>query len=187
MIIGKYIPENARQIRYIHPQYERDEDDNEYIWNEDEMTDVCDLIYTVNKHKTPIYFRRRHSNYAREDTRRWNQFINNHNARSKVNEFSDYLYVRVKKVGRRVLIVYDKDYWDKIIQSGKKIRSGLNITFNPRTTSHMLHRRNAAEHDRLRADMDRMINEAVDRVAEERNYEWYTTEEDRYEEDYEER
>mgnify|MGYP003145371308 CR=1 FL=1 len=48
MIIGKYIPENARQIRYIHPQYERDEDDNEYIWNEDEMTDVCDLIYTVN-------------------------------------------------------------------------------------------------------------------------------------------
>ena len=181
MIIGKYIPENARQIRYIHPQYERDEDDNEYIWNEDEMTDVCDLIYTVNKHKTPIYFRRRHSNYAREDTRRWNKFINNHNAREKHNQSIDYLYVRVKKVGRRVLIVYDKDYWDKIIKSGKKIKSDLNITYNPLTTSHMLHRRNAAEHDRLRADMDRMINEAVDRVIE-GSEEWHE-----YEEDYEER
>ena len=186
MIIGKYIPENARQIRYIHPQYDQDDEGNEYIYNEDEMTDVCNLIYRVNSSKIPIYFRRRHSNYAREDTRRWNRFINDYNGRAKHSDNPEYLYVRVKKVGRRVLIVYDKDYWDKIIKSGKKIKSDLNITYNPMSTAAIRQRRNAAEHDRLREEMDRMINQAVDTIAD-RDYEWYTTDEDRHEEEYEER
>ncbi len=49
MIIGKCIPDNAIQVRYVHPQYEQDEDGNEYIWNEEEMTDVADLILNVNR------------------------------------------------------------------------------------------------------------------------------------------
>ena len=126
MIVGKYIPENARQVRYIHPQYEQDEDGNEYIWNEEEMTDVNDLINTVNKTKIPIYFRRRHSNYARDDTRRWNQHINSMNIMNKTNG-DDFINVRMRKVGRRVLVDYDKEYWDKIISSGKKIKRGMDI------------------------------------------------------------
>ena len=80
MIIGKYIPENARQVRYIHPQYERDENDDEYIWNEDEMTDVEGIIQTVSNDRIPVYYRRRLSDYAREDTRKWNRYINQNNS-----------------------------------------------------------------------------------------------------------
>jgi len=134
MIIGKYIPDNAIQVRYVHPQYEQDEDGNEYIWNEEEMTDVADLIREVNRNQIPLYYRRRVSDYAREDTRKWNRYINDNNRHYK----DSLLYVRVKKVGRRVLVVYDKAYWDKIFASGKKITSNMgavnrvNIRHRPR-------------------------------------------------------
>jgi len=134
MIIGKYIPDNAIQVRYVHPQYEQDEDGNEYVWNEEEMTDVEALIREVNRNQIPLYYRRRVSDYAREDTRRWNRYINDNNRHYK----DSLLYVRVKKVGRRVLVVYDKAYWDKILASGKKITSNMgavnrnNIRHRPR-------------------------------------------------------
>tara|TARA_R100001510_G_C7503250_1_gene106028 strand:+ start:73 stop:564 length:492 start_codon:yes stop_codon:yes gene_type:complete len=130
MIIGKYIPDNAIQVRYVHPRYDQDDDGNEYIWNEDEMTDVLDLINEVNRTRVPMYYRRRLSEYARDDARQWNRYINNNNRHYKDDR---PLYVRMKKVGRRVLIEYDKAYWDKIFSSGKKITRDMSIVGQIRT------------------------------------------------------
>ena len=98
MIIGKYIPENARQVRYVHPQYERDENDDEYIWNEDEMTDVEHIIQTVSNDRIPVYYRRRLSDYAREDTRRWNKYINNMN-----NKRISFFFISCNLIPNKIL------------------------------------------------------------------------------------
>ena len=165
MIIGKYIPDNAIQVRYVHPQYEQDEDGNEYIWNEEEMTDVADLIREVNRNQIPLYYRRRVSDYAREDTRKWNRYINDNNRHYK----DSLLYVRVKKVGRRVLVVYDKAYWDKIFASGKKITSNMGAV-----------NRNIIRHrPRHVVDVQESIEDFVRSLDENTHVEW--------EEDHEER
>jgi hypothetical protein len=178
MIIGKYIPENARQVRYIHPQYERDENDDEYIWNEDEMTDVEGIIQTVSNDRIPVYYRRRLSDYAREDTRKWNRYINQNNSHQKRiaeddDDFGgDYLYVRVKKVGRRVLFVYDKQYWDKVLKS-TTIKASMNITgriIKTKSDRERETRRSQRQHDIIRESMDHMIENALDREELERNW-----------------
>ena len=195
MIIGKYIPENARQVRYIHPQYERDENDDEYIWNEDEMTDVEGIIQTVSNDRIPVYYRRRLSDYAREDTRKWNRYINQNNSHQKRiaedgDDFGgDYLYVRVKKVGRRVLFVYDKQYWDKVLKS-TTIKAGTNITgriIKTKSDRERETRRSQHEHYIIRESMDHMIDQAVarERLSQyipERDWEWYSEREEDYEE-----
>ncbi len=165
MIIGKYIPDNAIQVRYVHPQYEQDEDGNEYIWNEEEMTDVADLIREVNRNQIPLYYRRRVSDYAREDTRKWNRYINDNNRHYK----DSLLYVRVKKVGRRVLVVYDKAYWDKIFASGKKITSNMGA----------VNRVNIRHRPRHVVDVQESIEDFVRSLDENTHVEW--------EEDHEER
>lgn len=169
MIIGKFIPDNAIQVRYVHPQYEQDEDGNEYIWNEDEMTDVADLILNVNRTGIPVYYRRRVSDYAREDTRRWNKYINSINNTRK-DDGEDLFNVRIKKVGRRVLIDYDKEYWDKILSSGKKINTNLGIVGRIRS------RQRPINYSR---EIENMINDRIEEVWSEFN--------DTHEEDYEER
>ena len=195
MIIGKYIPENARQVRYIHPQYERDENDDEYIWNEDEMTDVEHIIQTVSNDRVPVYYRRRLSDYAKEDTRKWNRYINqtnNHQKRMAEDDDDfggDYLYVRVKKVGRRVLFVYDKQYWDKVLKS-TTIKAGTNITgriIKTKSDRERETRRSQREHVIIRETMDHMIDQAVarERLSQynpERDWEWYSEREEDYEE-----
>ena len=190
MIIGKYIPENARQVRYIHPQYERDENDDEYIWNEDEMTDVEHIIQTVSNDRVPVYYRRRLSDYAREDTRKWNRYINQTNQIQKRmaeddDDFGgDYLYVRVKKVGRRVLFVYDKQYWDKILKS-PTIKSSTNITgriIKTKSDRERETRRSQRQHDIIRESMDQLIDEAVAREELERDWQWYADRQEDYEE-----
>ena len=195
MIIGKYIPENARQVRYVHPQYERDENDDEYIWNEDEMTDVEHIIQTVSNDRVPVYYRRRLSDYAKEDTRKWNRYINNTNQIQKRmaeddDDFGgDYLYVRVKKVGRRVLFVYDKQYWDKVLKS-TTIKAGTNITgriIKTKSDRERETRRSQREHVIIRETMDHMIDQAVarERLSQynpERDWEWYSEREEDYEE-----
>jgi hypothetical protein len=190
MIIGKYIPENARQVRYIHPQYERDENDDEYIWNEDEMTDVEHIIRTVSNDRIPVYYRRRLSDYAREDTRKWNRYINqtnNHQKRMAEDDDDfggDYLYVRVKKVGRRVLFVYDKQYWDKVLKS-TTIKSSTNITgriIKTKSDRERETRRSQREHVIIRESMDQLINEAVAREELERDWQWYADRQEDYEE-----
>ena len=179
MIIGKYIPDNAIQIRYVHPQYEQDEDGNEYIWNEDEMTDVSDLICQVNRTKQPVYYRRRYTGYARDDSRKWNAYVNNHNRSEKHvadddDDFGgDYLYVRVKKVGRRVLIVYDKDYWIKVLQSNKKITRNLGMVTQIKTTSYMRQREQLARE--RRDEENHRIQTAIDSMMSEHEIpDWYT-------------
>jgi hypothetical protein len=159
MIIGKYIPDNAIQVRYVHPQYEQDEDGSEYIWNEEEMTDVADLIRDVNITGRPVYYRRRLSDYAREDTRRWNKYINNINNTRK-NNGEDLFNVRIKKVGRRVLIDYDKEHWDKILSSGKKINTNLGIVGQIRS------RRRPTNYSR---EIESMINDRIEEVWSEFN------------------
>ena len=193
--MGKYIPENARQVRYIQTQYERDENDDEYIWNEDEMTDVEGIIQTVSNDRIPVYYRRRLSDYAREDTRKWNRYINQTNSYQKRmaeddDDFGgDYLYVRVKKVGRRVLFVYDKQYWDKVLKS-TTIKAGTNITgriIKTKSDRERETRRSQHEHDIIRESMDHMIDQAVARerlsqLVPERDWEWYSEREEDYEE-----
>ncbi len=192
MIIGKYIPENARQVRYVHPQYERDENDDEYIWNEDEMTDVEHIIQTVSNDRVPVYYRRRLSDYAREDTRKWNRYINQTNQIQKRmadddDDFGgDYLYVRVKKVGRRVLFVYDKQYWDKVLKSAT-IKSSTNITgriIKTKSDRERETRRSQHQHDIIRESMDQLIHEAVSNAEEEleRDWQWYADRQEDYEE-----
>ena len=190
MIIGKYIPENARQVRYVHPQYERDEDGDEYIWNEDEMTDVEHIIQTVSNDRVPVYYRRRLSDYARDDTRKWNRYINQTNqiqkrmAEDDDDSGGDYLYVRVKKVGRRVLFVYDKQYWDKVLKSAI-IKAGTNITgriIRTKSDRERQARVSQRQHDIIRESMDQMIDEAVAREELERDWDWYSEREEDYEE-----
>ena len=50
----------------------------------DEMTDVEHIIQTVsNDVRIPVYYRRRLSDYAREDARKWNRYINQTNNHQK--------------------------------------------------------------------------------------------------------
>jgi hypothetical protein len=144
MIIGKYIPDNALQVRYIHPYYDTDEDGYRYIANEDEATDVWQLIMDVNRTSKPLYYRRRISEYARDDVRRWNRSIND--ANRNTSDFTDWYYVRVKKVGRRVLIVHDLAYWMKVYARYKNtVPRNLNVLNAPRLTPSN-HNRNLSAH-----------------------------------------
>ena len=130
MIIGKYIPDNAIQVRYIHPYYEEDEDGYRFIANE--ATDVWQLIAKVNETQQPIYFRRRTSEYAKHDVRRYNRDIN---VANRNTDFKDWYHVRCKKVGRRVLFVHDEVYWMKVYARYKSnVPSELNVLDNPRLT-----------------------------------------------------
>jgi hypothetical protein len=78
--------------------------------------------------------------------------------------------VRIKKVGRRVLIDYDKEYWDKILSSGKKINTNLGIVGRIRS------RQRPINYSR---EIENMINDRIEEVWSEFN--------DTHEEDYEER
>lgn len=156
MIIGKYIPDNALQVRYIHPYYDVDEDGYRYMANEDEATDVWQLIMDVNRTSKPLYYRRRISEYARDDVRRWNRSIND--ANRNTTDFQDWYHIRVKKVGRRVLIVHDLLYWMKVYARYKNsVPRNLNILNEPRLTE---------------ANRNRSVSAYVDEAWQELEYQW---------------
>jgi hypothetical protein len=80
--------------------------------------------------------------------------------------------VRVKKVGRRVLFVYDKQYWDKVLKS-TTIKASMNITgriIKTKSDRERETRRSQRQHDIIRESMDHMIENALDREELERNW-----------------
>ena len=99
------IPTDAIQLRYYSPIYEPiyDEDDN--VIDEECVrsgSDVYeDFIKPTHDDGIPRYYRLRYSRNAKDHKRRWEQWINN-----KLGT-SDPIFVRVCKIGRRVLFKYD--------------------------------------------------------------------------------
>ena len=119
MKILELIPKGARQIRYIHPQYDYQEDDegnvvDEYCLNEDTCTEVWnDCVWKVHRYKTPLYYRRRNNELAREDSRKYSYAIQGHNNRQ--DDWSEACrFVRIRRLGRRVIFIHDENYMKKL-------------------------------------------------------------------------
>lgn len=133
MRILKHIPANAIQIRYIHPYYDReyDEEDNivsEYIANEEQCTDVMrDMVWKVNDYNTPLYYRRRTRSLAQDDLVNYSDKIWRQNMHQETWNSEQMCSVRVKRFGRRIIFTKDeawayarwKKYRDKLTTSDR--------------------------------------------------------------------
>ena len=113
------IPINAIQIRYTSPIYEPiyDEEDNQV---DDECvregTNVLyECIVPTNKDKLPRYYRLRYRENAKDHKRRWESWLEENLIGGRVPYF-----VKVKKIGRRVLFEYDSTLIEK---REKKLRA----------------------------------------------------------------
>ena len=113
------IPINAIQIRYTSPIYEPiyDEEDNQV---DDECvregTNVLmSCIIAVNKDKLPRYYRLRYRENAKDHKRRWERWLEE----NLIDGRTPY-FIRVKKIGRRVLFEYDLTLIEK---REKKLRA----------------------------------------------------------------
>ena len=134
MKILELLPKGAMQIRYVHPHYEYQEDDegnvvDEYCVNEDTCTDVWyDIINKVHKNKTPIYYRRRTNDLAKDDFRKYFYDIqSNNNSYDTWNERCRP--VRIRRLGRRVIFIYDENHMKNLWLKNKKkkeIRNKIN-------------------------------------------------------------
>ena len=125
MKILELLPKGARQVRYIHPHYEYQEDDDgnvvdEWCANEDTCTDVWyDIINKVNADKIPIYYRRRTNELAKDDFRKYfhDIQINNNN----YDTWNTYCRpVRVRRLGRRVIFIHDENHMKNLWLKNKK-------------------------------------------------------------------
>jgi len=124
MRLDKHLPFKAIQIRYIHPYYEREYDDEdncvgEYCANEDTFTDVYRLIRKAHGKKQSYYYRRRTSELATEDVKRYRDWVDSQQVHEKEPRFN----IKVRKLGRRVVIEYNPEYarkiWKKKQHTGK--------------------------------------------------------------------
>jgi hypothetical protein len=113
------IPTNAIQIRYISPIFEPiyDEEDNQV---DDECvrdgTNVLhECIVATNKDKLPRYYRLRYRENAKDHKRRWERWLEE----NLIDGTTPY-FVRVKKIGRRVLFESDPTLIEK---REKKLRA----------------------------------------------------------------
>ena len=113
------IPINAIQIRYISPIFEPiyDEEDNQV---DDECvrdgTNVLhECIVATNKDKLPRYYRLRYRENAKDHKRRWERWLEE----NLIDGTTPY-FVRVKKIGRRVLFESDPTLIEK---REKKLRA----------------------------------------------------------------
>ena len=113
------IPINAIQMRYISPIFEPiyDEEDNQV--DEECVRDGTNVLHecivAVNKDKLPRYYRLRYRENAKEHKRRWERWLEE----NLINGITPY-FVRVKKIGRRVLFEYDATLIEK---REKKLRA----------------------------------------------------------------
>ena len=175
MKILELLPEGARQVRYIHPYYEYQEDDegnviDEWCSNEDTCTDVWyDIINKVHRTKTPIYYRRRTNLLAIEDVARYSRNIIQHNDREDTwNEICKC--VRVRRLGRRVMFIYDEKYmkklWDKKADK-RKLKSKLFRKRKlPLTSSHL----NELNFEAIERDIaDKVMQNFREEIADEYN------------------
>ena len=169
------IPINAIQMRYISPIFEPiyDEEDNqvdeECVRNGTDVLHEC--IVPTNKDKLPRYYRLRYRENAKEHKRRWEDFLEDNLINGRTPCF-----VKVKKIGRRVLFEYDPTLIEK---REKKLRA---IQHKKETQARKLARQVAAGPvtmkaeeswdewlDRLDSDLDDSRNElnyqALDRLV----------------------
>ena len=113
------IPINAIQMRYISPIFEPiyDEEDNvvdeECVRNGTNVLSEC--IMPTNKDKLPRYYRLRYRENAKEHKQRWERWLEE----NLINGRTPY-FVRVKKIGRRVLFEFDETLIEK---REKKLRA----------------------------------------------------------------
>jgi hypothetical protein len=115
MRLDKHLPPNAIQIRYVHPYFEGvyDDEDNfveEYCTNEDTATDVYQLIRKAHREKQSYYYRRRTSQLSSDDTKQYRAWTDNQHAHEKQPRYN----IKVRKLGRRVVIEYNPEYAHKI-------------------------------------------------------------------------
>jgi len=113
------IPINAIQMRYISPIYEPIYDEEDNVIDEECVTDgtnvLHECIWTVNKDKLPRYYRLRYRENAKDHKRRWERWLEE----NLINGRTPY-FVKVKKIGRRVLFEYDPTLIEK---REKKLRA----------------------------------------------------------------
>jgi hypothetical protein len=113
------IPINAIQMRYISPIYEPifDEEDNQV--DEECVRDGTDVLYEcivpTHNDKLPRYYRLRYRENAKDHKRRWEHWLED----NLINGSIPY-FVKVKKIGRRVLFEYDPTLMEK---REKKLRA----------------------------------------------------------------
>ena len=113
------IPINAIQMRYISPIIEPvfDEEDNQV--DEECVRDGTNVLYefivAVNKDKLPRYYRLRYRDNAKDHKRRWEHWLED----NLINGCTPY-FVKVKKIGRRVLFEFDETLIEK---REKKLRA----------------------------------------------------------------
>ena len=131
MQILNWLPPHAQQIRYIHPHYEYQEDDegnvvDEWLANEGTCTDVwADVVQVVKKTKRPIYFRRRTLQIAKDMVADYSSRIMEQNFYH--TEWDPSLRncypIRVKRLGKRVIFLYDEEYTFMVWNKNKKMRA----------------------------------------------------------------
>jgi hypothetical protein len=113
------IPINAIQIRYVSPIFEPVYDDEDNQMGEDcvrDGTDVLDeCIVAVSKDKLPRYYRLRYRDNAKDHKRRWEHWLEENLINGRVPYF-----IKVRKIGRRVLFEYDSTLIEK---REKKLRA----------------------------------------------------------------
>jgi len=131
MRILNWLPPHAQQIRYIHPYYEHQEDDDgnvvdEWLANEETCTDVWeDVVQVVKRTKRPIYFRRRTPQIAKDMVADYSaQIMSQNSSRSEWKPDDRECYpIRVKRLGKRVIFLYDEEYAFMIWNKDKKMRA----------------------------------------------------------------
>ena len=131
MRILNWLPPHAQQIRYIHPYYEHQEDEegnvvDEWLANEETCTNVWeDVVKVVKRTKRPIYFRRRTSQIAKDMVGDYSARIMAQNSsRSEWNPDNRECYpIRVKRLGKRVIFLYDEEYTFMVWNKEKKFRA----------------------------------------------------------------
>ena len=99
------IPTNAIQLRYDSPRYEPYYDDDGNVVDEECVEYGTDIVETFIEPTLsdgiPRYYRLRYSNNAKDHKKRWSRWV-----RNSLGTSNPY-FVRVSKVGRRVLFTYD--------------------------------------------------------------------------------
>ena len=113
------IPINAIQMRYISPIYEPVFDEEENQVDEECVRDGTDVLYEcivpTNNDKLPRYYRLRYRENAKDHKRRWERWLEENLINGEVPYF-----VKVRKIGRRVVFEYDSTLIEK---REKKLRA----------------------------------------------------------------
>jgi hypothetical protein len=106
------IPTNAIQMRYISPIYEPVYDEEDNLIEEECVRDGTDVlnecVRAVSKDKLPRYYLLRYRENAKDHKRRWERWLEE----NLINGPTPY-FVKVKKIGRRVLFEYDSTLIEK--------------------------------------------------------------------------